>query len=124
IDEGSQRIQNGKRSTHICNQVVSGVRSPMAFWKRQIFPTGKLFRASPKCAEIRHQNQSTLRAQGTISRNGHTASDVAPLALPSSWSVCRSKKEQEATLGMPGQSLSTPAGLHQTMTPVAATPLG
>jgi hypothetical protein len=100
INERSQRIQKGKGGrSHILKGVDGGVRSLMAFWKRQIFPTGKPTRASPKCAEVRHQNQSTLRAQRSIGHNGHAAPDVAHRQAIKFMVRKQVLKELEATLG-------------------------
>jgi len=70
--------------------VAGVIQSPTAIWRRQIFPTGKPTRASPKCAEVRRRNHATLRAQSTIGRYGHSAPNRALSTLSSSWSVCRS----------------------------------
>src|SRR5579871_5378417 len=80
INKRGQRIQNrqGRLSSAHMNYTVAGeIQSPTAIWRRQIFPTGKPTRASPKCAEVRCRNHATLRAQSTIGRYGHSARNRA-----------------------------------------------
>jgi cation diffusion facilitator family transporter len=100
IDEGGQRIQN-RQSGCRCHSIFwPDTESPMEFWKKQIFPTGKPTRASPKCAEVHHRNQSFHRAQGTkgcerphCSRRRSTAQ-----TLSGSWAVSRSKRNKELSM--------------------------
>src|SRR5437867_7437482 len=114
----STKAASGSRTARLILLVVIRALTFLAasqarwrFWKRQIFPTGKPTRASPKCADIRHQSQSTLRAQGT---KAHTATllttshDAHPTKFMAREQV---QMEHETTLGKRFDS-STPTGLH------------
>src|SRR5437867_7189208 len=102
----STKAASGSRTARLILLVVIRALTFLAasqarwrFWKRQIFPTGKPTRASPKCADIRHQSQSTLRAQGT---KAHTATllttshDAHPTKFMAREQV---QMEHETTLG-------------------------
>src|SRR5206468_5457253 len=111
----STKAASGSRTARLILLVVIRALTFLAasqarwrFWKRQIFPTGKPTRASPKCADIRHQSQSTLRAQGT---KAHTATllttshDAHPTKFMAREQV---QMVHETTLGLANRKINNP----------------
>ena len=125
IDEGGQRVQNGQGWGRSHRRLKPDVQSPVEFWKKQTFPTGKPTRASPKCAEVHHRNQSFHRAQGTKgSQRSHCSGRRSTTqTLPGSWPVSRSERNKGLSMnrssarGRPRPLWAIPAGGGGTKAP-------